>query len=195
MGDSANHLTPDDRERMLDAIPQLNAKTSDESIRFLFNIMYWCGLRVSEALQVTPNHVHVDDGILALGKTKTGTGQIVVLPPEMIRLAKEYKARWAPGHPRLREPVVTVSRMTVWRWIYRLGEITGIPALLSTRDETNEDLGTHIFRKAIAHDMLDGGAPLNVIGKHLRHKSLASTTKYLQIDNDMVREWFERDES
>jgi site-specific recombinase XerD len=49
--------------------------------------------------------------------------------------------------------------------------------------------GVHSLRHSLGHAMLDGGAPLPCIQKALRHRSLSSTSVYLEADASAVDVW------
>lgn len=49
--------------------------------------------------------------------------------------------------------------------------------------------GIHSLRHSIAHHLLDAGAPLPVVQKKLRHRSLGSTGVYLEPDGADVDRW------
>jgi hypothetical protein len=49
--------------------------------------------------------------------------------------------------------------------------------------------GIHSLRHSLAHHLLDAGAPLPVVQKSLRHRSIGSTGVYLEADGRDVDQW------
>jgi len=49
--------------------------------------------------------------------------------------------------------------------------------------------GIHSLRHSLAHHLLDAGAPLPVVQKSLRHRSIGSTGVYLEADGRDVDKW------
>lgn len=49
--------------------------------------------------------------------------------------------------------------------------------------------GVHSLRHSLAHHLLDAGAPLPVVQKSLRHRSIGSTGVYLEADGASVDSW------
>jgi integrase len=49
--------------------------------------------------------------------------------------------------------------------------------------------GIHSLRHSLAHHLLDAGAPLPVVQKSLRHRSIGSTGVYLEADGVAVDAW------
>ena len=77
----------------------------------------------------------------------------------------------------------------------RLGKMLDVAAWTTPQEVTGEKTLTHIFRKSIGKSMLYGvygkKAPLNVVQKQLRHSSLTTTSKYLQVGIEDVKDWWE----
>ena len=62
-----NHLHPQDRATMMDAIAHLRLHRNHHTdVRYFFEMSYWCGLRVGEALRVTPNSIDLPALIIYL---------------------------------------------------------------------------------------------------------------------------------
>ena len=163
-------------------------KWSYEQVQFLFELAYWCGLRMDEAVKPKVEDFDFDTHELYLGKTKTEKGATALIPPEFESIAKLY----LEGKKGSLFPGLTYNR--VWHWLKELGEKLDIKALTTPVSESGENTVCHIFRKSFAKDMLYGTygrkAPLNYIMKHLRHTNLDTTTKYLRIQKEDLKDWF-----
>lgn len=189
----SNYMNPEQFKQLLDHVPDLKIrKWKDEDVKMIFKICYWCGLRMIEA-----KRLHVDDFDLYmkeiyLGKTKTNKEDYAPIPDRFIPELKEYLLEKNKG--LLLDPVPT--KLTVYKWLKKLGKQLNIQALITSQEVTGEKTVTHIFRKSIGKSMIYGvygkKAPLNVVQKHLRHKKIATTSLYLKLDIEDVKDWWSK---
>lgn len=104
-------ITHDEFKKFLSAINDIDAKNKQQVItdRALFNVLYWCGLRIGEALALNIEDVDLKKKTLLINKTydshnqvitttKTGNNRIVDIPDsclnyliELLDLYKEYE--------------------------------------------------------------------------------------------------------
>ena len=54
---------------------------------------------------------------------------------------------------------------------------------------TDRRMAVHSLRHSLAHAMLDAGAPLPVVQRALRHRSIGSTGVYVEADGRDVDKW------
>lgn len=195
MKPTANHITRDQFDDIMKAIPKLNLrKFSVEDVQMFMKISYWLALRVSETLKLNVNDFDFDRNEVWLGKTKTEKGAITAIPtPFRGELMAYLEGKTGPLFPGW-------QYITVLKWLERLGKILDIKAWIVTQDETGEKTKTHIFRKSIGKDMFYGEfdgqkAPLTFISKTLRHggkNPLGTTIKYLKIGTEEVKDWWKQ---
>ena len=88
--------------------------------------------------------------------------------------------------------------LNMYRWLRRAGSVLDLEALTSYQHESHEKTICHIFRKTGAKDMALGtwshngvGAPLPVVQRALRHKSLSVTAAYLRLQDSIVKNWWD----
>lgn len=183
---NTNYMSPSVLEKVIDAIPRLNIRKWDNrDIEFLFRISYWCGLRINEACRLHVDHFDLEEQVVYLGKTKTEDNDVAVIPKIFIPFLKIYLNE-IEGElfPDCNPQIVRV-------WCRRLGKMFDIPAWTTPQSESHEKTLTHIFRKSIGKDMLRGTwgkkAPLNIVQRQLRHKSIETTSKYLQQHREDIK--------
>lgn len=190
----ANYMPPEQFNQVIDAIPRLHIrKWKDEDIQMLFKLCYWCGLRISEAMKLSVEDFDVDHHQVFLGQTKTEKLGYATISPLGLSEVRMYLM----NKQGLLFPELTYG--TVYKWIYRLGEMLHIKAWETSQKISGEKTKTHIFRKTIGKDMMWGitdkdgrKAPLNVISEKLRHKGknpLATTYLYLKMGIEGVKDW------
>jgi integrase len=161
------HLTPE-QIAILIVAPR---KSRD---RLLLTLCYEHGLRVSEALALTPGRL--SGGYLRTDPLKSGNRSIQKLSFSTMQLISEVCANL---HPKAR--IFQFSRQRASTIFHDAARACNLS--LAPRQ------GIHTLRHSIAHHLLDNGAPLPIVQRKLGHKSLASTGQYLQPDDSDVDRW------
>ena len=154
--------------------------------RAAIEMLYSCGLRVSELCNLLPSDLFLDEGFLRV----TGKGNKQRLVPISERAIRELKSWFAfrnsinikPGE----EDYVFISaarkkhlsRITVFHNIKVYAEQAGIQKTISP----------HTFRHSFATHLLEGGANLRAIQTMLGHESISTTEIYTHIDRRFLRD-------
>lgn len=154
--------------------------------RAAIEVLYSCGLRVSELCNLLLSDLYLDEGFLRV----TGKGNKQRLVPISERAIRELKSWFAfrnsinikPGE----EDYVFISaarkkhlsRITVFHNIKVYAEQAGIQKTISP----------HTFRHSFATHLLEGGANLRAIQTMLGHESISTTEIYTHIDRCFLRD-------
>ena len=154
--------------------------------RAAIEMLYSCGLRVSELCNRLLSDLYLDEGFLRV----TGKGNKQRLVPISERAIRELKSWFAfrnsinikPGE----EDYVFISaarkkhlsRITVFHNIKVYAEQAGIQKTISP----------HTFRHSFATHLLEGGANLRAIQTMLGHESISTTEIYTHIDRRFLRD-------
>lgn len=154
--------------------------------RAAIEMLYSCGLRVSELCNLLLSDLFLDEGFLRV----TGKGNKQRLVPISERAMRELKSWFAfrnfinikPGE----EDYVFISaarkkhlsRITVFHNIKVYAEQAGIQKTISP----------HTFRHSFATHLLEGGANLRAIQTMLGHESISTTEIYTHIDRRFLRD-------
>ena len=146
--------------------------------RTMLEVLYACGLRVSELVSLTPAMVNLRQGALrVLGKGQKE--RLVPLGEEahgwIRRWVEEGSAQW----PALAKGAVLfpsqqgrpMTRQTFWHRIKRYGQQIGVQRPLSP----------HTLRHAFATHLLNHGADLRVVQLLLGHADLSTTQIYTHV--------------
>ncbi|MDO5036337.1 MAG: site-specific tyrosine recombinase [Porphyromonas sp.] len=170
-------LTVEEVDRILSAIDL----STDNGVRnaAILELLYSCGLRVSEACQLTFPSLFLEEGFVrVLGKgskerlvpmSRTAISRI----EDYLPIRQEIEAK--PGythHLFLSRNRVAISRQMVFMVIKELAKEVGI----------EKEISPHTFRHSFATHLLEGGAPLQAIRDMLGHASIATTEIYTHID-------------
>ena len=175
-------LSEKDVERLLDAADGTGTPLRDRAI---LEILYSSGLRVTEALDLTLDRIHLEEeAVRVIGK---GDRERVV---PLGRPAKRALARYidrerpqlernGPQHevflsPRGRR----LSRQAVFALVRRLAEAAGLEDAPSP----------HALRHAFATHLVERGADLRAVQSLLGHASIGTTEIYTHVSRAHLRE-------
>ncbi len=156
---------------------------ADQRDRAILEVLYGCGLRVSELCGLDVREVYLDDEMLRV----FGKGSKERLVPIMGSAAAalgDYLVRWRPQlvGKHLSSAVFLntrggrISRQSVHAICEKYGRLAGI-----------EGLHPHTLRHSFATHMLEGGADLRIVQEALGHANIATTQLYTHIDRSHVR--------
>lgn len=173
----------------IDAIEEaIDVSTAEgQRDRAIVEVLYSCGLRVSELCSLGISDLFLDEGFI---RVSHGKGSKQRLVPISEKATKELR-KWfffrneispKPGEedyvfisPHRRQHL---SRITVFHNLREHAEKAGIEKVLSP----------HTLRHSFATHLLEGGANLRAIQAMLGHESIATTEIYTNIDRKYLRE-------
>ena len=147
--------------------------------RAILEVLYGCGLRVSECTGLRISHVHLDEGYVdVVGK---GNKQRIVPLGEM---AAEAIRNYLPVRPEpaarpfedilfLNRAGRPLSRVSVFNLVKEQAMAAGI----------HKEISPHTFRHSFATHLIEGGADLRLVQEMLGHESILTTEIYTHIDS------------
>lgn len=146
----------------------------------LLLLMYGAGLRIGEALSLTPSQTLGRESILITGK---GNKQRVVPLLPVIRQAIQAYADACPWPVREgEEPLFVGLRGDVLQAAVFQRQAQKLRAQLGLPDSATP----HAFRHSFATHLLSAGADLRVIQELLGHASLSTTQRYTKVDKERL---------
>lgn len=169
-------LSPDQVETLLAAIETDSAEGVRD--RALFELVYSCGLRISEAVSLSVNDVRFDEKIVIV-YGKGGKERMVPFGPYSDRWLKRYVAEARPKlSSHLSGNVLflgrkgkPLTRKTAWDRFHALTLRTGIASKI------------HTLRHSFATHLLAGGADLRSVQELLGHADISTTQIYTHVEN------------
>ncbi|MEK7382675.1 MAG: tyrosine recombinase [Elusimicrobiota bacterium] len=174
------YLSHSDAARLL-AAPD-GTSYGDVRERAMLELLYACGLRVTELLTLRPESVNLQEGwVRVLGK-----GVKERLVPAHARAVAALKVYLALRERRFKSPAPELflgragrrlSRVQFWRVLRGLGRRAGI----------GTPLYPHLLRHTFATHMLAGGADLRSLQEMLGHSDLSSTQIYTHLDASALK--------
>ncbi len=172
----------------IDAIEDAIDLTQPEGVRdhAIVEVLYGCGLRVSELCNLKLSDLFLDDGYIHV-HGKGNKDRLVPIGSETIKWLMEWlEERLHVNIKEGEEDYVFVSpvrgrhlsRITVFVLIKRYAQLAGI----------TKNLSPHTFRHSFATHLLQGGANLRAIQAMLGHESIATTEIYMHVDRQHLRD-------
>ena len=172
----------------IDAILSVIDLSQDEGQRdkAIIELLYSCGLRVSELCNLTMHDLFLDDGFLRV----VGKGNKERLVPISPKAIKELQLWFCTRNTILSKPGEEdyvflsvrrrqhLSRITVFHNLRLYAERAGITKTISP----------HTLRHSFATHLLEGGANLRVIQAMLGHEQISTTEIYTHIDRSMLKQ-------
>ncbi len=171
-----NWLRPEQDAAMQDAVA-----TPIE--RIIVMLLRYTGLRVSEACGLRWSDVDLDNGTLAVRKSKTKSGRRTIpVPPILIPQLRAWQRHLDAQGLHGRDGFVLATKndtamapQFVWRVVKRVGERVGL------------DVSPHTLRRTYGSALINNDCRLEVVSKALGHASTAVTEKsYAELTNEKI---------
>lgn len=173
-------LSVEEVTAIIESVPLNDAKGMRD--RALLEILYGCGLRVSEACSLKISHVYLEDGFVRV----VGKGDKERLVPLGQMAADAFRA-YVAVRPDAAAPAYDdiaflnrfgkpMSRVTVFNMVKKQALLAGV----------DKEISPHTFRHSFATHMIENGADLRIVQDMLGHESVLTTEIYTHID---ARTW------
>ena len=148
-------------------------------------LLYGCGLRISEALNLNYDDIDNEDHILIKGK---GDKERIVPMMEYIKNGIMSYIAECPKEIRAEDPLFIGKRMN------RLSPRIIQYALEKIRNSLSlpETATPHALRHSFATHLLDSGGDLRTIQELLGHSSLSTTQKYTKVETKKLYEAYSK---
>ena len=175
-------LSEDEVVALLNA-PNLNEPAGLRD-RAMLELLYACGLRVSELVSIQTTEISIPDGVVRV----TGKGSKTRLVP-----MGEEAADWISRYLKEARPVIlqkrlcdalfvtnrgeAMTRQAFWYLIKRYALLAGIAKHMSP----------HVLRHAFATHLLNHGADLRVVQMLLGHSDISTTQIYTHVARERLK--------
>jgi len=183
-----------------DVVALLEAPSAETDVgvrdRALLELLYACGLRVSEALNLDLEDLSLDDAtVRVIGKgdreRRLPVGDVAVTALgrylDHVRPRLVAKASAADGNRRGGPVFVSqrgqrLTRMAAWRTIRSAALVGGVHGHVTP----------HTLRHSFATHLLEGGADLRVVQELLGHSSITTTQLYTHLTGERIKQVYAR---
>ena len=177
-------LSYEEIQRMIDSI-DLSMPNGHRN-KAMIEVMYGCGLRVSELIGLQISDIYREDGFLRI-IGKGSKERLVPIGDTSLKILYQYiegaRLHITPK-PKFTDTVflnsrgTNLTRQTVFLLVKELAERNGI----------TKNISPHTFRHSFATHLLEGGANLLAVQQMLGHTSVSTTEIYTHISDDLLRE-------
>ena len=152
--------------------------------RAILEILYSCGLRVSELCNLKLSDLYLEEGFIKV-EGKGNKQRLVPISQRGINELKNYFVdrnhisikKGFEDYVFISKRGTNISRIMVFHIIKVLAENIGLKKTISP----------HTFRHSFATHLLEGGCNLRAIQSMLGHESIATTEIYMHIDRTLLR--------
>lgn len=151
--------------------------------RTMFELIYSCGLRVSEAAQLRMGNLYLKEKLLRV-QGKGGRERLVPVGEQAEQWLHSYLNEVRPfllKSRRIEDRVFIsmrgagLSRKSIWKRFKEICSRAGIEAKV------------HTLRHSFATHLLQGGADLRSVQELLGHADIATTQIYTHVENEQLR--------
>ena len=168
----------------VEEINTLLSQNLNKCEKVILELLYGCGLRVSELVNLKINDMDLSAKYLQC----TGKGskeRIVPIGSKALKAIKDYekerdfilqKNRLTSKNLLLTEDGKNITRQEVYTFIHKLGE------------KIHKSISPHTLRHTFATHLLENGADLRVVQELLGHSDVATTQLYTHISKKRLKE-------
>ncbi|MCC8134814.1 MAG: site-specific tyrosine recombinase XerD [Tannerellaceae bacterium] len=152
--------------------------------RAILEVLYSCGLRVSELTALRFSDVYFEEGFIKV-EGKGSKQRLVPISPVALHEIKNYlydrnRIQVKKGFEDilfLSRRGTSLSRIMIFHMIKQYTGMAGI----------KKNISPHTFRHSFATHLLEGGANLRAIQEMLGHEKITTTEIYTHIDREFLR--------
>jgi integrase/recombinase XerD len=164
-------MSPQEVVRFLDAVEDLKH-------RVILTVCYAAGLRISEAVRLTPAAIDSQRMTIRVEQGKGRKDRYVMLSSRLLNILRDYyravrPQEWLFPGDLPGQPITASAVQDACRTVRRQAGIT-------------KPVTPHSLRHAFAVHLLEAGADLRTIQLLLGHRSLNTTAKYLRLATSKV---------
>jgi integrase/recombinase XerD len=153
--------------------------------RTMFELLYSCGMRVSEIINLRLNDINTEEGLIRfIGKGSkeriTPIGETAknfllrYLDSSRSNIEREIKSNFVFLNSRGN----SISRQGFWKILKKYAK----------KQNIDKNLYPHIFRHSFATHMLEEGADLRIVQELLGHSSISTTEIYTNLDKRHIKQ-------
>jgi integrase/recombinase XerD len=154
--------------------------------RALLEMLYSCGLRVSELIGLKISNLFLEIGFIkVLGKGSKE--RFVPVGRDAVKYLQIYMEHIRPSYPikAKQEDFIFLNR--------RGSQLSRIMVFLIIKElvmqaEILKNISPHTFRHSFATHLIEGGADLRAVQQMLGHESITTTEIYTHLDRDYLRQ-------
>jgi site-specific recombinase XerD len=163
-------LSQDEIQKMFDVCENIKHKV-------ILALLYSCGLRVSELLNLEWKHIDRSRMIINIIHGKGAKDRQVFLPKPIIPLLEKYYKEYHPKQYILNGQFdIKYSQQSILQVVKQLSEKAGI----------KKRVYTHLIRHCCFTHLVEGGTDINLIQKIAGHQNVKTTMIYCHLSDNLI---------
>ncbi|MCL3779472.1 site-specific tyrosine recombinase XerD [Prolixibacteraceae bacterium JC049] len=177
-------LSADEIDMLINAVDIY--RSEGQRNKAILEILYGCGLRVSELVSLRISDLHFEKGyIRVLGKSDRE--RLVPISRRAIDEVESYRNGYRTSLKVAEEDADILFLNRRGRKLSRVMIFTIIKNL-ADKVKLNKKISPHTFRHSFATHLIDGGADLRVVQEMLGHESILTTEIYTHLDRNYLQD-------
>ncbi len=158
-------------------VKMLIDSTANVKHRLILRLLYGCGLRVSEVVNLKKSNFDFGEGLIHIRLSKGRKDRFVKIPESMLDELSAYSKlndseSFFPSSRGGR-----LSTATIQKIVKKSSEKAGI----------KKDISPHTLRHSFATHLLEGGTDLRIIQKLLGHSDIKTTQIYTHVSTQSIK--------
>lgn len=161
------------------------SKKEGQRNRAIIEVLYSCGLRISELINIKFSDLFLDEGFIRV-EGKGNKQRLVPISGTAIREINNYLLdrnhlnikKGSENILFLSKRGTAISRIMIFHFIKEYAEQAGI----------QKNISPHTFRHSFATHLLEGGANIRAIQQMLGHEKITTTEIYTHMDREYLRQ-------
>lgn len=176
-------LTVEEIDKLIGAIDL--SKPEGGRNKAMLEVLYGCGLRVSELINLRRSNLHLDVEFIKV-EGKGNKERLIPIGSQASKYLKIYLNEIRPNAAQqkgyedyvfLNRRGSPLSRVMVFMIIKSLAQEAGL----------KKNISPHTFRHSFATHLVEGGADLRAVQDMLGHESISTTEIYTHLDKEYLR--------
>lgn len=163
-------LTPEEVKRMVES-------TTNVKHRLIIKLLYGCGLRLSEIIDLKKEEVNFDEGLIHIKLAKGGKDRFVKLPESLEGELERYCGLESSEILFVSNRGGKLTAKTVQKIVQNSARKAGI----------KKRVYPHLLRHSFATHLLEYGTDIRVIQKLLGHSDVKTTQVYTQVSQANIK--------
>jgi integrase/recombinase XerD len=159
-------------------------KAGGKRDRAILEVLYGCGLRVSEAAALRISHIHLDEGFVDIIGKGDKQRLVPLGEPAADAIRAYLEDRPVPASRAVEDFLFLnrfgkpLSRVSIFNMVKEQAMAAGI----------QKEISPHTFRHSFATHLIENGADLRIVQEMLGHESILTTELYTHIDTSTWHE-------
>jgi len=189
-------LSEKDFEKLVECIPlvveynKAQLTNSDhripnpEDIQLCAKLQYYCALRISELLKLTPNKINLNQNEINIDENTDNVSDIATIYPSIKNdLGRYLKDKYQ------NETLFPFTRQLLWSYYKKAGNLAKLNLFKEQNERTIEDMFTTILKESRGIHMLKKGASEGLVRLKLRLKNKDEIFKSIQPTIQELKDW------